>query len=417
MKQHGFFRYENGVLAMLGLTFGLVYFDRMAVIFLMPFAAPELHLSNAQVGMVTSALALTWALSGYLLGAYSDRTGDRKGILVAMVVAFSVCTILTGAVTSFLALLAVRAIMGLAEGPVLPIAQSIMAQESSPSRRGFNMGILQSVAGSVLAAILGPMITVALASAFGWRSAMYIVGIPGLVMAAVLWRWLRQPKAPAAPTPQEVETGTATSMTRKGLLGYRNIWLGVLIASAMVTWLFTLMSFAPLYLVKVRGLTPEQMGLAMAAMGVGSLVWGIVVPMLSDRLGRKPMAVVFCLLSALAPLFIVHLAAAAPMLSVALIFGFMGAGCFPLVMATIPSETVPARYVATALGLIMGAAEVIGAVIAPTLAGVAADAYGLALPFYISAGGAVVAGLLSFFLIETAPSRIDPMASASPARA
>lgn len=407
MKRNGFLRYENGALAMLGVTFGLVYFDRMAIIFLMPFVAPELQLSNTQVGMVTSALALAWAVSGYLLGAYSDRTSNRKGILVLLVVAFSVCTILTGAVTSFLTLLIVRAVMGFSEGPILPIAQSIMAQVSTPSRRGFNMGVLQSVPGAILSGILGPIITVALASAFGWRQAMYIVGVPGLLMAAILWRYLRRPEPPAASTQRAGEAGLSR-MPLKSLLGYRNIWLGVVIGSGMLAWLFTLLSFAPLYLVQVRRLAPEQMGLVMAATGVGSLAWGVVVPMLSDRLGRKPITVLSCLLSALTPLLIVHLPVPAPMLALALACGFMGAGCLPVIVATIPSETVPAGYAATAIGLIIGSAEVFGGVIAPTLAGVAADAAGMALPFYISAGGAVVAGLLALLLIETAPSKVSP---------
>lgn len=413
MKQDRFLRYENGVLAMLGLTFGLVYFDRMAITFLMPFIAPELQLSNTQIGMATSVLALTWALSGYLLGAYSDRTSNRKGILVLLVVAFSVCTILTGAVTSFLTLLIVRAVMGFAEGPILPISQSIMAQVSSPSRRGFNMGALQSVSGALLSMILGPVITVTLASAFGWRNAMYIVGVPGLIMAAILWRYLRRPESPPVPAQHAGEVG-GSRLTLKDLLGYRNIWLSVMIGSGILGWLFTLLSFAPLYLVQVRRLTPEQMGLVMAAMGSGSLVWGIVVPVLSDRFGRKPAAVVFCLLSTIAPLFIVHLPVAAPMLALVLALGFVGAGCLPVVLATIPSETVPAGYVATALGLVMGISEVIGGVIAPTLAGVAADAAGLALPFYVSAGCAVVAGVLSLALIETAPSKVGSTAGTVP---
>ncbi|MBC8838387.1 MFS transporter, partial [Escherichia coli] len=50
---------------------------------------------------------------------------------------------------------------------------------------------------------------------------------------------------------------------------------------------------------------------------------------------------------------------------------YTGLGCFTLFMATIPAETVPPRAIASALGLIMGAGELIGGFVAPTVAGFA----------------------------------------------
>jgi hypothetical protein len=72
-------------------------------------------------------------------------------------------------------------------------------------------------------------------------------------------------------------------------------------------------------------------------------------------------------------------------------------------MATVPSESVPPHRVATALGLCMGMGEVIGGVLAPSLAGAAADAGGLAMPLWIMLGLTIAAGLLAFGLEETAP--------------
>jgi len=81
-----------------------------------------------------------------------------------------------------------------------------------------------------------------------------------------------------------------------------------------------------------------------------------------------------------------------------------GVGCFPLLMATVPAETVPAGNLARALGLIMGVAEVVGGVIAPTVAGMLGDAVSPAAPFYLCAGGALLAALACLGLIETAPA-------------
>jgi MFS family permease len=76
---------------------------------------------------------------------------------------------------------------------------------------------------------------------------------------------------------------------------------------------------------------------------------------------------------------------------------------FPLVMATIPSETVPPHQLATALGLTMGFGEIIGGVFAPMIAGSVADAYGLQVTLWILVGLSVVTCVLACFLQETAP--------------
>jgi MFS family permease len=91
-------------------------------------------------------------------------------------------------------------------------------------------------------------------------------------------------------------------------------------------------------------------------------------------------------------------------LGLLLLLTYTGLGCFTLFMATIPAETVSRAIVATALGLIMGLGELIGGFVAPTIAGFAADRFGLAIVMWISCGGALLAAVLSLFLQETAPA-------------
>ena len=79
-------------------------------------------------------------------------------------------------------------------------------------------------------------------------------------------------------------------------------------------------------------------------------------------------------------------------------------GCFPVVLATIPSETVPRQYIAQTLGLVIGIGELVGGFVAPVVAGWSADQFGLQAPFLIAAGAAVSGGLIAFLLAETAPA-------------
>ena len=75
-------------------------------------------------------------------------------------------------------------------------------------------------------------------------------------------------------------------------------------------------------------------------------------------------------------------------------------------MGVIPSESVAPGLIATAMGLVVCFGELTGGALAPILSGFAADQTSLAAPALIAAGCALVAGILSMFLIETAPSRI-----------
>src|SRR6202161_4224688 len=122
-------RYETRLIWVLTVTFGFVFFDRNAANFLMPFIADDLHFNNEQVGWVASALSFTWAIASFLGGWYSDRTGNRKTLLLITVVAFSLCSFASGLAASFAPLVSGRLLMGLSEGPILPIATSLLAAQ------------------------------------------------------------------------------------------------------------------------------------------------------------------------------------------------------------------------------------------------------------------------------------------------
>jgi MFS family permease len=398
--------YENRLLLILFATFGFVFFDRLALSFLFPFMSAELHLTNAQLGMVSSALALTWALSGAATSAWSDARGTRKPLLIAAVLGFSVCSALSGLVGGFASLIAFRSAMGVAEGPVLPLSQSLMVESSTPSRRGLNMGLLQGSAAGLLGAMIGPPVVIGIATAHGWRDAFYVSCVPGFLIAFCIWRWVRETPPGGARHAQSdgnaANAARGTAISRWALLKERNILVCVLISCFFLTWFVVIISFAPTFLVSSRHLSASDMGVVMTCLGAAWVFWGFAVPAISDRIGRKPTMIVFSLIAAACPVVMIHIGSVWSL--GALVFAtYTGLGCFTLFMATIPAETVPPGAIASALGLIMGAGELIGGFIAPTVAGFAADRYGLSFAMWTSAAGAIFACVLSFYLVETAP--------------
>ncbi len=396
MEKQKFWRYENQLLIILFFAVGFVFFDRLSITFIISFIQQDLHLTNAQVGMLSSALALTWALAGYLVSLMADKLENKKMTLFICVIVFSLCSALSGAATSFLMLLLFRLIMGIAEGPVLPIAQSALSQASTESRRGFNMGFIQASAIGLLGSVLAPLIIVALANSFGWRNAFYLTIIPGLIIAFFIWKVFKEPgKETNKPKKDDVQL--------RDVVKHRNVWLGIIISCFFVSWYITSVTFLPLFLIQYKGMDPSSMSVAMSAFGMGAVILGFSMPAISDRVGRKPVLITFEIVAVLVPLLLILVPAAMWNILLLMFLGGGGLAVMTLYMSTIPSESVAPKYIATAVGLIMGIGEVIGGVITPSLAGIAGDIYGIQATMIICAAAALVATLLSFFLIETAP--------------
>jgi MFS family permease len=404
-------RYEQRLIWVLGITFGFLFFDRNAASYLMPFITDDLHFNNKQVGLVASALSFTWALSAFLGGALSDRTGRRKAILLMSVIAFSLCSFLSGLAGSFVALLGARLLMGLAEGPFLPVCQSLVASESDPARRGHNMGVMQNFGSNLLGSFLAPLIMVAIAQHWSWRAAFFLAGIPGLVMAALLARYVREPQH--LPPPSVAAGDASMDVSHLAMLRHRNILLCVLMSIVMVAWMVLGWAFLPLFYTKFRHISAGAMGVLMSVLGLSAAFFSFVVPRLSDRFGRRPVVFAFNLVGVGVPLAALYCDSSLYLLGAVIFLCWSASGTFPLFMGTIPSETIPARYVATALGLTVGVGEILGGVGAPAGAGWAADRYGLAAPMVIQAGCALVGALLALGLKETAPRRVPAVAAAS----
>lgn len=390
--------YQNGLLAILFCTFGFVFFDRLALNYLIPFSKDELALDNTEIGMLGGIPALTWALTGAVVGALSDRFDSRKPFLLGAVLCFTVFSALSGFATGFIGLLLFRAFMGAAEGAVLPLSQPLMIAESTPRRRGLNMGLLQGSSAGLLGGIVAPIVTVWIAEHTGWRMTFYLTVIPGAVLFWLISRYVRNRKL----ADERAERPSLRNVM--GVLRQRNVLLCLAIAVCYISWFITTQTFAPLYLTQVKGYSPTTMSLVTTGMGIAWVLWGAVVPGFSDRFGRKPAMLLFTALSILCPLGIVYLDSPYALLPV-LVLTFTGMGCFTLYMATIPAETVPRHLVATALGLIMGLGEAVGGFVVPTVAGSLADAHGVTITMFIASGAAVLVLLLSTLLRETAPRK------------
>jgi MFS family permease len=350
-------------------------------------------------------VALTFAGAGYLVGRWSDRAGRRKPYYVAAIIAFSLCSMASGLAGGFLGLILTRLAMGAAEGPTPILGIAMIMQASAPSRRGLNMGIT-SLSSSLIGWALAPLVLVSLATHLGWRAAFFVTGIPGLMAALAVARFVRE-----APEVGTAETPAPALDKRSGLdvLRVRNVWLCGVISSLLVAGNTVAIVFTPVFLVGLRHLTPTDMGIVMSSFGFASMAGALVLPAVSDRLGRKPILIGFATLTA-AMLCSLYWAGTTAVLAVTMAAAGFGSLLPILSIGVIPGESVADRDRGTALGLAMGAAEIIGGFAAPALAGLAADRLGQNILPSIAAGCCLAGGLLSLALSESAPLRTGAVA-------
>jgi ACS family hexuronate transporter-like MFS transporter len=390
--------YQVLLVGLLCLNFGILFFDRNALNFLMPYVQPELNLSYTEVGLLGSALSLTWALAAIFVGWLSDKIARRKIIIVVSTLVFSVCSVISGLAQTFLMLLGARLIMGLSEGGVMPISHAMVAAEVSPERRGLAQGIAQNLGSSLLGSTVAPLVLVPVALAWGWRHAFFLAAAPGLISGLLIILFVvERPIAKAPPRMQGEPLPLIETLTN------RNVIVCAVMAVLLVSYLVVTWAFMPLVLVQYRHIDDNTAATLMAVLGVASAISAFVIPGISDYVGRRPVMAISTFVGVILPLGAMYFEGSAWALGAIFFVGWLFNGIFPMFMATVPTESVNPRQAATAIGIVMGLGEVLGGVFSPSLAGRLSDIYGLTAPLWLLATLAVLGGVTALFLRETAP--------------
>jgi len=181
------------------------------------------------------------------------------------------------------------------------------------------------------------------------------------------------------------------------------MWLCCAGAAGFLTWLFLDNIYAPLYITEVAHQAPTTMGFLMGASGLGSFFFALFFPSLSDRIGRKPVLLIMAALCAVVPLalLITPLYSYPWILAAIVALTNAGQGIGALILVLVPTESVAPQFAATAIGLATLTAEILGATLAPILAGRVAESYGLGATMWMSAGGAALVFVTALLLRET----------------
>lgn len=390
-------RYEWKAVLLLSLGFGLVGIDRFMIMPLFPVMMKELSLTYQDLGHITGALAVAWGVSALFMGNLSDRFG-RKRVIVPALILFSLLAGASGLATGAGTLMLVRALIGVAEGAFTPPSIVATLEASEPTRHGLNLG-LQQAALPFFGLGIAPILVTQLLQVVAWHWIFTLVSIPGLIVAFLTWRVLRDGKpGPASGTlVQDVSTHRWTDVFR-----HRNIVLNMVGMLCWLTCLVVTSAMLPSYLTDYLHLDLMQMGYVLSALGFGATVGTIAMPALSDRIGRKPVAVT-SVIGAGACLWLLLHTGADPGRLFGLIFGtaFFNFSLICLTVGPLSAESVPARLMSTASGIVVGVGEIFGGGIAPAVAGYVAQHFGIQYIVHLALAAMGLGLLVTLLLNET----------------
>ncbi|MDR2744172.1 MAG: MFS transporter [Desulfovibrio sp.] len=410
--------YRHIILGVMWLLYIINFFDRLAVLTLLPFIRQDLNLSHQEVGFAASIFFFAYALAQISSGYLADKFGAKKVMGIAIGV-FTFVTFLTGMVRSYMQFVMIRLGLGLGEGHHFSPANKMIADwfpKEEKGRATAFFGTSYSVAPAII-----PMTVTFIASLFGgdWRVVFYFLIIPGLIGIILLWYYIEnKPEnvlARGRMTQEEYDYIKAGIISNEAAVKQAGI---AVILKDPYLWLYSLQLFCTMVvtwgsLTWISSFLYEQHGFNLKAMGVLASI-PYIIAIFSTMAGgylmdkvfgkAKPVTIISYLTSIPALIFISQVPKGdTQMLVVALLLVGLCVNLLLGILYAYPQIRYPKEVVGSAMGF-SNAVGMMGAFTSPLLAGYLIEKTPTGASydkvFIMFAASAAIAAVISFFLKE-----------------
>ncbi|WP_053365760.1 MFS transporter [Bacillus sp. FJAT-27245] len=363
----------------------------------------EYSLNNSQLGLVNSIFFLTYTIAQIPAGAFSDKFG-RKKLLVIGFVLYGILTGVSGLMAGFTGFLAARAFAGLSAATYYGPQFALSSEAIPEKRRTVGSAIINS--GSGIGIALGFVLssTLVLDKGMSWSVPFYIFGVL-TVLVGILISALVKEKNPEKTMKQSEQLKESTHKGEKvsvlSLLKNRNLLITFLVLFCSIYGFTVIVTWLPKFLETERGFRGSQVGLISALVPLASIPGALIASYISDRLGRKkPFAFLLIPIAAIALWATVYVHSTALLITALVVYGFFGKIALdPLLIASVSENVHQSAYgVAFSLYNFIG---MISSIIAPWFVGFLADKTGsMATGFYSAVIVLAVGLVLMMFFKE-----------------
>ncbi len=278
-------RYRYYVLAIIFITAVFNFIDRQILAILQEPIKNEFGLDDAQVGSLSLVFTIFYVGLALPLARLADTTVRRTMLAICLSV-WSFMTALCGVAQNFWQLSVARAGVGAGEAGGAPICHSMIADYFPPENRATALSVYAM--GVPVGIMLGLVIGGVVAENFGWRMAFLVVGLPGLLLALVIFFTVREP--PRGLSENLVDTGEAPKLTEVfSYLWQLNSFRHLAVAAGLQAMVaYGTFQWLPAFLVRVHGFSVQDVGLTVGPLlGIAGLIGTIGSGLLADRLARQ----------------------------------------------------------------------------------------------------------------------------------
>ena len=380
------------------LGHGLTHWYPSTFYLLLPIIGKELGLTYGEIGLVMTCQFIAGAVANIPGGILVDTVG-RKGVLMAVSLFWvGFPYLLMGFAHGYLMLLACVALVGFGNSLWHPTAIPTLARRY-PERKGLVLS-LHGMGGNVGDA-LAPLAVGALLTWLTWREVVILNVMPGLVMSLLILVFLGTLRLGHPAKPGAVEKGQSLADYFRGVPAlFRNRSLVLLTMGGAFRSMTqnTLLTFLPVYLAYEMGFSPFWVGAGMFLLQAAGFAASPIAGHLSDTMGRRRIMMTSMLMTGVILAFMTFAGRSHAFIVFVAVLGFFLYAIRPVLQAWL-LETTPRNMGGTSIGILFGA-QSLGSSVAPLVAGIIADRYGLLSVFWFLAGTISVANLFIFWMPE-----------------
>ena len=263
-------------LAILTLVNVVNWMDRSIVAILLDPIKREFQVSDTAMGLLNGLVfSLVYAVAALPIARFADRA-SRRNIVAAGLTVWSAMTALCGLAQTFPQILLARMGVGAGEAAGAAPSHSMISDLYPRERRAWALGIHTSAiyVGTTLSALVGGFI----GHTYGWRAALVVVSLPGLILAILLVLLTKEP--PRSQSATKLVT-PPLGISLKTLLGNPVFVLNVVAMGAFAIVNGAMLTWTPAFLGRVHQLNLAEIGLTLAtvkgATGIAGVVLGGVI--------------------------------------------------------------------------------------------------------------------------------------------